>query len=504
MADGRLQAALWQGPAGGRDRISAILSTRRHSAAGKVRELSGVFFDFNRGGKAMPMRILSAATPCFVRSACAVVLLAFGLSGGTTQAADSILGGATVRILAIGDPAFQAMQRIHDELEKDAGGKIDLHVVDFDALHQQTLLNLQNKVSSYDIVAIEASQYGEYKPGLLDLTPLIKQSGMDGSDFQEAAWNGTTYEGKQLGVPFQPHSEILGYRKDLFAEAGLQPPKTEEELLIAAKKLHNSKPGLSGVCWPGARGTPVGQTFIYSMADNHQPMIDLAKQGDGFDVQNIKPANMKPMIDTPAGHTAAKFIKALMEVSPPGILNLAWDEGARLFGEGECAMIYVWSARSATWDLDPKSKAHGKVGYVPKPPGAGFPAASSLGGWFLSIPSNIDKSRIPLAWKTIEWMSSKRIMTILTEHGDCVAPRHSVAADPAVIERCPVVPAMDEFSKQGVFNGWERPPIAELQQVVDTVGAQMHEMTSGKITPDQAVANSQKIIDQMMRQAGYY
>jgi hypothetical protein len=32
----------------------------------------------------------------------------------------------------------------------------------------------------------------------------------------------------------------------------------------------------------------------------------------------------------------------------------------------------------------------------------------------------------------------------------------------------------------------------------------MHEMTSGKITPDQAVANSQKIIDQMMRQAGYY
>ena len=63
---------------------------------------------------------------------------------------------------------------------------------------------------------------------------------------------------------------------------------------------------------------------------------------------------------------------------------------------------------------------------------------------------------------------------------------------------------MDAFSKAGVFNGWERPPIAELQQIVDTVGAQMHEMTSGKISPDQAVAGSQKALDQMMRQAGYY
>jgi multiple sugar transport system substrate-binding protein len=452
----------------------------------------------------MPIRMLSAARPYVVVSACAVGLMTFGSFGRPGLTADTVLGGANVRILAIGDPAFQAMQRIHDELEKEAGGKIDLHVVDFDALHQQTLLNMQNKVSSYDIVAIEASQYGEYKAGLIDLTPLIKQSGMDGSDFQEAAWNGTTYDGKQFGLPFQPHSEILGYRKDLFAEAGLQPPKTEDELLAAAKKLHHSKPGLSGVCWPGARGTPVGQTFIYSMGDNHQPMIDLAKQGEGFDVQNIKPANMKPMFDTPAGHTAAKFVKELIEVSPPGILNLAWDEGARLFGEGECAMIYVWSARSATWDLDPNSKAHGKVGYVPKPPGKGFHAASSLGGWFLSIPSNIDKSRVPLAWKTIEWMTSKKILTKLTEYGDCVAPRHSIAADPAVVARCPVVTAMDEFSKEGVFNGWERPPIAELQQVVDIAGTQMHEMASGKITPDQAVANSQKLVDQMMRQAGYY
>ena len=58
------------------------------------------------------------------------------------------------------------MQDSMTQLEKEAGGKIELRVVDFDALHQQALLNFQNKVSSYDIIAVEASQFGEYKPGL--------------------------------------------------------------------------------------------------------------------------------------------------------------------------------------------------------------------------------------------------------------------------------------------------------------------------------------------------
>jgi multiple sugar transport system substrate-binding protein len=341
-------------------------------------------------------------------------------------------------------------------------------------------------------------------PSLVDLAPLIKESGMDGSDFQEAAWLGTQFDGKQFGIPMQPHSEILAYRKDLFEEAGIAPPTNTDELLAAAKKLHNSKPGLSGICWNGARGTPLGQTFIFSMADFGQAPIDLKKVDGGFDISDIKPANMKPMIDSPAGHSAANFIKSLMEVSPPGILDMAWDERNRVFNQGNCAMLYVWSALTATWDLDPNSPIHGKVGYLPKPPGPGNKPASSLGGWFLSIPSNIDKDRIPLAWKAIQWMTSKDLLTELTKNGDCVAPRHSIAADPEVTARCPAILAMDEFSKQGVFNGWERPPISELQQIVDTVGTELHRMTSGQITPDDAVANAQKSLDDLMRQAGYY
>ena len=81
--------------------------------------------------------------------------------------------------------------------------------------------------------------------------------GLDTADFHEAAWAGAQFGGKQHGIPIQPHPEILAYRKDLFAEAGLQPPETTDDVLAAAKKLHNSKPGLAGLAWNAARNPRV-------------------------------------------------------------------------------------------------------------------------------------------------------------------------------------------------------------------------------------------------------
>src|SRR5262249_61331880 len=78
------------------------------------------------------------------------------------------LNGQTIRILSIGDPVVQVMQKIHDDLEKMAGGKIELEVRPFDVLHQQVLLNAQSPTSNYDIIAIVLPQFGEYKSFLLD------------------------------------------------------------------------------------------------------------------------------------------------------------------------------------------------------------------------------------------------------------------------------------------------------------------------------------------------
>ena len=140
-------------------------------------------------------------------------------------AAQSVLEGDPIRILAIGDPVFQVMQSIHGDLEEMAGGTIQLDVQPFDMLRQQVLLNAQNDLSSYDLIAVDLPQFGEYKPFLMDLSGLIETNEDDGSDFHTVAWEGAQFSGAQLGIPIQPHPEIFAYRSDLFEKYDLPEPR---------------------------------------------------------------------------------------------------------------------------------------------------------------------------------------------------------------------------------------------------------------------------------------
>jgi multiple sugar transport system substrate-binding protein len=426
-----------------------------------------------------------------------------GLAGAGASHAESVLNGQTIRLIVVSDPVFKAMQQIHDDMERIAGGKIELTVLPFDTLHQQVLLNSQNAESRYDIIAIDLPQFGEYKSFLLDLTPWAGK--MDHSDFQAAAWDGIIHEGKILAIPIQPQPEIFGYRTDLFKAAGIAaPPKTVDDVLADAKKLHHPEKNVAGICWNGARGTPLGQTFLQTLGAFGQAPIALAKKGSDYDIGTIKPENMHPTIDNAAGLGVANYLSALIPYSPPGILDMAWDERTRVFAQGGCAMTYVWSGNASAWDSDPKSPAYGHVAYVPHPAGNGAPNRSTLGGWSIGIPTNLPKDRQELAWKVIEWLTTKSMMIEYTKHGDCVSPRHSVSQDADVISRCPVVKAVDDFATAGEIASWQRPPVPELQQIVDVLGTQMHEMTSGKKSAADAVKESQRLIDRVMTKAGYY
>ena len=425
------------------------------------------------------------------------------LTAGVAQA-DGVLDGETIRILGIGDPVFQVMQKIHGDMEEMAGGTIQLDVRPFDVLHQQVLLNAQNDVSNYDLIAVDLPQFGEYMHFLTDLNSLIEANGYDGSDFHDIAWDGAQFGGRQLGVPLQPHPEIMAYRKDIFDKYGLEAPRTHADVLAAGKIIHENEPDMAGVCWNAARGTPIGQSFIMTMGDYGQAVIDMVKVGDDFDMGNIQPENMKPRVDSDAGRATLQYFVDLMEVSPPGILNMAWDERVRVFAQGGCGMTYIWSGRSAIYELDEESVARGMVGYVPHPSGPDSPERSTLGGWYLSIPTNIDPDRVDLAWKVIEWLASPEMLAEYTKHGNCVAPRKSVSADPDVIARCPVIPHVSDMAANGFMHGWQRPPVPEIQKIIDILGVESHSVLTGDKTIDEAIATSQRLIDREMQKAGYY
>lgn len=92
---------------------------------------------------------------------CAGALLA-GVAVAQPVHAEGVLNGETLRVIGLGDPVFQAMQKMTAEIEKMGGGKFQLDIKGFDVLHQQVLLNSQAAVSAYDLIPVDLPQFGEY------------------------------------------------------------------------------------------------------------------------------------------------------------------------------------------------------------------------------------------------------------------------------------------------------------------------------------------------------
>ncbi len=61
------------------------------------------------------------------------------------------------------------------------------------------------------------------------------------------------------------------------------------------------------------RGTPVAHTFMQTLADFGQPIINLDPLGDEFNVSNIEKENYRPQLDTDAARDTAEFLLELAE-----------------------------------------------------------------------------------------------------------------------------------------------------------------------------------------------
>lgn len=74
----------------------------------------------------------------------------------------------------------------------------------------------------------------------------------ESQDIDPTATQSVTVADKIYGAPFFVGVRALYYRTDIFKELGIAPPKTQDELIATAKKIHKSKPELYGLAVGGA------------------------------------------------------------------------------------------------------------------------------------------------------------------------------------------------------------------------------------------------------------
>jgi multiple sugar transport system substrate-binding protein len=76
--------------------------------------------------------------------------------------------------------------------------------------------------------------------GLMALDEYASRDGIDGSEYFESCWDAWHIDSKLYGLAVTVNANILGYRRDIFEEIGLDPddpPTTIDELDAAAQAL---------------------------------------------------------------------------------------------------------------------------------------------------------------------------------------------------------------------------------------------------------------------------
>jgi len=376
------------------------------------------------------------------------------------------------RVLLVGDPFALALEKLRPELETRLGEPVRLEIVSYNDGRNLTLLNARDRVSAYDLIAMDVVWLGEFaqKGVLLHLEDAFQHRK---DMFFKSALEASTLNGNLLALPVQPHPELLWLRADLLAERGLQVPRTTDELLETTRLLHNPAEKIYGIAWNAQRGQPLGQSMAHFFAAFGQDMLDEAG---------------RPAFNTPRGLAAAKYVLALRDVSPPDILNIAWDQRTSLFAAGQVAMTYGWGARAYLAEEHPASRVRGKVLYRAAPHAPDAPPVTPFGVWSIGIPANVAN---PARSKMLlEFLFSEEVQRDLLLLGNRTPPLPLFAREAEANGTFPILKIMYDLDAAGQLSHQMRPRIPEWDALCELLGTEFHDMLQGLRSPEEALGRA--------------
>ena len=376
-------------------------------------------------------------------------------SNGGTPAADA--GSKTIRVTLANHVWTDTIKSKLPEFEKATGLKVELSQYGEDQLSAQYNVKLNAGTNEIDVMMYRPLQEGKLfaKNGYLaDLSTDVKTNKEWGwEDFQAGPVGTTTYKDKVVGVPIITEQEVLYYRKDLLAKAGLQVPKTMDELEAAAKAIKAQNPGVAGFVARTGKSPAVTQfsSFLYSFG------------GDFIDESG------KSGVASDAAKKAYAFYGGLIHNYGPANVStdMSWPEAMAIFTQGKAGFYTEADSLYKNATDKVKSKVADTVGFAPIPAGAAGSKAYNVPSWALGV--NAASGNQANAWKFIEWATSKN-MTLEIQKAGVPGARASVWNDPAGVSTYPadLAAAIAVSTKNGV--GHDRPLVIKVPESRDIVG----------------------------------
>jgi N,N'-diacetylchitobiose transport system substrate-binding protein len=339
----------------------------------------------SRGARRSTVRVAA------LLAASALALTACGGSGGG-EAADT--GGDRALTVWIMEGTNPDARPFFDELStafrNQTGATLDVQYVPWASAHDKFVTAIAGGTTP-DVAEVGTTWTGEFGDAgaLADLTPRVQEAGLSNGLVTGLTEAGTVGDAL-YGMPWYAGVRSIVYRTDVFAEAGVTPPTTWDELAAAGEKIKAARPGM--VPFPVAGDNEYGvYPFIW---------------GAGGEIATQNGGNWTSALDSPQARQGIQSYADLAlkhGLSTPAAATWKETDLQDAFAKGQAAMIISgsWTPKAI---LEAAPDLQGKIGAFPIPGPTGGLAPSFLGGSHLSIfeaGPNQD-----LAWELVQLMST--------------------------------------------------------------------------------------------------
>ncbi|MFF6977108.1 extracellular solute-binding protein [Streptomyces sp. NPDC008343] len=299
----------------------------------------------------------------------------------------------------------------------------------------------------------------------------------DQAKFQPSLIEQAKYEDKIYGVPFTTDTLAFVYNKDLFKKAGVEAPKTWDDLKKAAAKIKD-KTGVDGY-W-GSTQAYYAQTFLY---------------GEGTDTVD---ADAKKI--TVAGAEAKKGYGTWLSLFDGKGLHKA-DTTADAYAHIQEAFVNgkVAAIMQGPWEITnfykgSAFKDKSNLGIATVPAGSSGKAGAPTGGHNLSVYAGSDEAHQKAALKFVNFMTSQKAQETIALKNSTLPVRDDaytaeVKADPGIAGYQTVLasaqprPALPEYSSLWGPLDTELLKVAGGKEPLDK-GLSTAETSIAKLVPD--------------------
>ncbi|MER7811474.1 extracellular solute-binding protein [Streptomyces sp900116325] len=151
-------------------------------------------------------------------------------------------------------PKEQVVDAAVADFEKThKGAKAEIEYIPVDTRAQRIKAAFNDPKSAPDLIEYGNTDTAGYVKdgGLADVSKEF-DAWDEAKDTDPTAKQSVTVDGKVYGAPLFVGVRALYYRTDIFKDLGIEPPKSQAELVSTAKKIHKKKPELYGLAVGGA------------------------------------------------------------------------------------------------------------------------------------------------------------------------------------------------------------------------------------------------------------